>query len=107
MARVPMWKRLEGRLARFFHTRRRPLSGSNQGGGSDDIIHPRIYGSCKYAKRHTVFTLFKEEAAKARKEKKVPVLALGQKDSKGMLLVIDSRDFQTVALEYLYPGEIQ
>lgn len=96
------WKFAEDRLADFFNTRRRPLSGSNsRSGGTDDGEHPTLYLESKYSKYIPLFTLYKETREKARKEKKVPVIGLQQKSHPGILLCIHSHDFEALAIEYL------
>lgn len=106
MATVPKWKLLENALAKLFHTRRRPLSGGNQGEGCrDDIIHPHLFGECKHGGYKSLWNLYKDAKQKASKEGKTPVIALGAHNEGGFLLVVHSKDFEKVALEHLYPGE--
>lgn len=94
------WKRAEQKLARLFGTRRRPLSGSNQGGGSDDAMHNTLYLECKSKKKQSLFTLYRETRVKALKEKKIPIIGLVEKNSPGVLLVIHSKDLETLLEEY-------
>lgn len=98
------WKFAEDRLARFFGTVRRPLSGGGSKTGRDDGMHPRLFLSSKYGKCLPLFRLYREEREKAKKEGKTPVIALQEHSAKGMLLVIHSSDFEAVIAEYLSGG---
>jgi len=90
------WKKAERSLASLFGTRRRPLSGSNQGGGSDDAIHPKLHLESKWARSHALWTLFRETREKAKREGKTPVIGLKEKGSPGILLVVHSNNLQEV-----------
>lgn len=97
------WKRTERLFAKLFHTRRRPLSGGNQGQGRDDMIHPILFGECKHGKKFFIWGLWDKTKVLAKKEGKIPVLCMKQNNRKGMLIVIHSDDLEAVALEHLYP----
>lgn len=100
MTHSSTWKQAERRIASLFGCKRRPLSGSNSGGGSDDVMHDVLYIENKLAARHTVWTLWKDTWKKAKKEGKIPVISLQQKNHKGILLVIHSNDLPAVLAEY-------
>ena len=98
----PTWKFAEDRLARLFGTVRRPLSGRNsRSGGSDDAMHDKLYLENKYRKKQSLWTLFREVRDKARQEGRTPVIGIQEKDAKGILLVIHSKDLEVVLTELL------
>lgn len=95
------WKDAEDRLAGFFGTSRRPLSGMNHGTGQrDDGLHPVLFLESKFGKKLPLFPLYRETKTKADKEQRVPVIGLQEKGRHGILLVIHSGDFETVAREW-------
>ena len=93
------WKAAERRLAKIFGTRRRPLSGGNQGGGRDDSMHEVLYIENKYTSRSSLWTLYRDTRDKAKKEGRVPVLGIQESRAKGVLIVCHSNDLQRVAME--------
>lgn len=95
------WKQAEREVAAVFGARRRPLSGGNQGQGRDDAIHEELFVSTKYSKRHALFTLYREEKVKARKEGKTVVLGLREKGVPGTLVCIHSDDLPVVLAAYM------
>jgi len=88
------WQRREGRVAALFGALRQPLSGSS--GRADrtasDSTHPRLFVECKYRARHATRTVFDEVRRAARKEKKLPVLALADRGRPGFLLCVHPDD---------------
>lgn len=95
----PNWKFAEDRLARFFGTTRRPLSGGNSKTGRDDSMHPRLFLESKHSKSHAVWTLYRKTREMARKEKRVPVIGLQEHGKPGILLVIHTDDLDKVLAE--------
>lgn len=91
------WKAFERRVAEFFHTRRAPLSGVNGGVTQSDTMHPRLYVECKLRQKSAIHALYAETADRAKLEQKTPILALGQKNRAGWLLVIHCGDLHQVA----------
>lgn len=92
------WKGFERLVAKFFGSKRVPLSGSNSGHGTNsDSLHPKIYIECKVRDKFALWSLFVDTENKAKVEKKVPVVAIKQKGEKGYLLVIRPEDLQKVA----------
>lgn len=94
------WKALERRVAAFFHAiGRTPLSGSNSRHNTEsDTLHPAIYVECKQRARSGAVALFRDTEAKARKEKKIPVVALQQTgDTRGWLIVCRPKDIFALA----------
>lgn len=73
------WKGLEARVCKKFKGTRVPLSGSNsQHGTSADCMNceilPDSYIEIKHRQNFTHHTLFRDAAAKAKKEGKLPLL---------------------------------
>lgn len=92
------WKGFENLVAKFFGTRRVPLSGSNSGHGTNsDSLHPKLYIECKVRSKIALWQLFVDTENKAKVEHKVPVVAVKQKGEKGYLLVLRPEDLQKVA----------
>jgi hypothetical protein len=98
------WQLAESRLARFFGCERQVLSGSS--GRPDDhtcsdATHPRLFLEGKLRETHAVRTLHDATRILAKKEKKVPVLGLFDKNRPGFLIVVHSDDWQAVVEESL------
>lgn len=93
------WKSLERRVAAFFHSIRTPLSGSNSHHDTEsDTLHEALYIECKQRKASGAVALFRDTEAKARKEKKIPVVALQQTgDTLGWLIVCRPKDIHALA----------
>jgi hypothetical protein len=96
------WKRRERSSAALFGARRQPLSGS---GGRDDFTasdsnHEHLFIETKLRASWSVRTLFDRTRILARKEGKVPVLALASKRRPGCLLVVDSADLPALLAAY-------
>jgi len=73
------WQKLEQRVCEKLGGRRTPLSGSNsQHGTSADCMNckilPNAYLEIKYRKTFAHHALFKDTAAKAKKECRLPLL---------------------------------
>lgn len=98
------WKNAEMRLARFFGTVRRPLSGGNQTGAKegprDDGQHDILYIENKYGAKVAPWSLYKDTLIKAKHEGRTPVMGLQQKGETGMLICFNSRDMETVCTEW-------
>ncbi len=95
------WKADERKVARMFGAERNRLSGSS---GRDcdscsDSNHARLYIEAKRKKRHTVYTLYDDTAAKAKAEGKLPVVYLKEAGRQGFLVVMSSKDFDALAVE--------
>ncbi len=88
------WKAREREAAAFFGTRRTPLSGGNSGHGTrSDTLHPDIFVEVKVRKRSAIYSLYLATKALAKKENKVPILVIAQKNHPGFLIVVHSNDF--------------
>jgi hypothetical protein len=96
------WKRRERQAARLFGAQRQPLSGSS--GRSDltrsDSNHERLFIETKLRASWSIRTLFDEVRKRARRESKVPALALASKGRPGCLLVVDSADLPALVAAY-------
>lgn len=91
------WKKFERDTASFFHTRRVPLSGSNSGHNTNsDTLHPDLYIECKLRGKFSLWSLFEDTEKKAKKEGKIPVVALKQKGAKGFLIMIRPDDLSKI-----------
>lgn len=95
------WKKFERRVAAFFHTKRKPLSGGNSGGSRSDSQHERLFIECKLRAKSPVHRLFAETVKLAEKEGKVPLLALQEKSHAGWLLVCRPEDIHAIHCECL------
>lgn len=91
------WKHFENLVAKFFGTRRVPLSGSNSGHGTNsDSLHPKLYIECKVRSKIALWQLFIDTENKAKVENKLPVVAIKQKGEKGYLLVVRPEDLEKI-----------
>jgi hypothetical protein len=74
--------------------RRTPLSGGNSGHDTtgDGLDLNGLYLEAKYRAKHTVCTLHRDTREKALRENRLAVSALKEKNQRGWLYVIDSRD---------------
>lgn len=95
------WKTAERRVAAFFNTLRQRLSGSS--GRADetaaDTKHERLFIEVKYRENHAVRTLYDEVALKAKREGKIPLVALVSKNKPGFLLVMHIEHLPAIASE--------
>lgn len=91
------WKTFERRVAKAFNTVRTPLSGSNSHHTHSDSLHESLFIEAKRAARYkAVITLWKSTRELARKEKKVPMLALGDSSFDGFLVVVHVKHVKDV-----------
>lgn len=91
------WKKDERKIARFFGVMRNPLSGSNSRHSESDSLHPKLFIEQKRRKRHAVIRLWDAVKAKARKEKKIPVITLTEPSRSGFWIVLHCADLEAVA----------
>jgi len=91
------WKKFEARVARMFGTTRAPLSGINGGVTASDSLSPDFFIEVKMRKKHALWRLYDDTRAKAKKESKVPVIAVGETNRKGALICIHSDDLGRVS----------
>ena len=95
----PWWKPRERQVARWFGSERTPLSGGNSKHTRSDSLHDRLYIETKGRKKFAAVTLWDDTAAKAKKEGKVPVVALVEKGRPGFWLLVHHTDLQEVSDE--------
>lgn len=95
----PAWKKFERRVATFFGGMRNPLSGQMSRHTAGDMIHPSIYVECKQRKSHAVIRVWDDAAKKAKTERKIPVVALSEKNRPGFWILVKSTDFLPIAIE--------
>lgn len=95
------WKSIERKVASYFGSKRTPLSGGNSGHSRSDSLHPTLFIETKYRAVHSAVTLWRKTAILAAKEKKMPVVALAEKGSRGFWLVIHSEDLHAVTNQRL------
>ena len=95
------WKQFERLVAAFFGGKRNVLSGSNNKNSSTtaDIEHTEIYCECKLRSNWSIFGLFRRTEEQAKKEFKIPILALKEKNKHGFLFVIKSSDIDKIIQE--------
>ena len=77
------WKAFERRVAKWLRTVRTPLSGMMSGHHtSSDTLHPDIYVECKWTKKAAILTLWEDTRKKAKREGKIPFVAMHQRGTK-------------------------
>jgi len=87
------WKQFERRVASFFHGTRVPLSGMAQNYGTKaDVEHPAYFIECKHYAKHAAIRHWDKAGVQARREDKIPVIALGEKNRPGFWILIHSDD---------------
>jgi hypothetical protein len=93
------WKRRERSVAAQFGTERTPLSGGNGKQTRSDTLHERLFIETKARERHAAVSLWDDTAEKAKKEGKVPVVALCVNGRPGCWFLVKDTDLQAVASE--------
>ena len=96
------WKARERQAAALFGSKRQRCSGSSgrEDCSRSDSTNPVIFLETKLKAQNATVTLYDETRILARKEGKIPVLALCVKYRTGTLLVIEPDDLLVVANEY-------
>ena len=97
------WQLAESRLARFFGAQRKVLSGSSgrpDDNSCSDSTHPTLFLEGKLKASHATRTLHDATRALAKREGKIPVLGLFDKNRPGFLIVVHSDDWDKVVAEY-------
>jgi hypothetical protein len=102
MTHKATWKRREARAAALFGARRQRLSGSSgrPDGTRSDSTHERLYLETKLRQHHAAVAQLDQVKALARREGRVPVLALATKGRRGIVLVLDAEDLPAIAAEF-------
>lgn len=90
------WKRVEGKVAARFGTERTPLSGGNSKITRSDTLSKDKYIEVKSRKTWAIFTLFRDTAEKAKKEKKTPMLVLHE-TGKHLYLKVEKLDIKPIS----------
>ena len=92
------WKAIERRVAEFFGASgRTPLSGGNSGHTRSDTLSEALFIEVKQRKRHAVVGLWDAVKDLAKKENKIPVVALAVKNRPGFWVMVHSSDLLAVA----------
>lgn len=87
------WKAQERRIAKAFGTLRTSLSGKmSKAGTGSDTLHERFYIECKRRKTIAMLEWFAEIVSKAKKEKKIPILALKAANRKDDYILVRLKD---------------
>jgi hypothetical protein len=96
------WQQAESRAAALFGVRRQIGSGSagREDLTASDSTHPVLFIESKLRHCHTTRTLHDATKRLAARERKLPVLALFDKNRPGFLIVVHSDDLATVAAEF-------
>jgi hypothetical protein len=99
------WQKSEERAAQLFNSHRQAGSGAGSSGRDDqtasDSTHQVLFIESKLRDRHAVRSLHDAAKKSATKERKVPILALFDKNREGFLVCIHSEDFRFVVAQYL------
>ena len=95
------WKAFEQRVARFFGTRRNPLSGGNSGNTRSHSRHDSLSLESKHGKRNALWSLFLKTRPLAVKEGKIPVICTGSSNQEGFLVTVHSNDLPAFVENYL------
>ena len=91
------WKKFEGRVAAMFGTKRAPLSGINGGVTASDSLSDKFFIEVKMRRKHALWTLYDSVRDLAKKEGKVPVIAVGETSRKGAIICIHSDNLHRVS----------
>lgn len=91
------WKKFEQAVAKLFGSERTPLSGGNSKITRSDSLHEDVFIECKYMAKNATITLFENTEELAKKENKIPIVALKKKGGRGFLLVVRPEDLEQVA----------
>lgn len=95
------WQKREQKAAELFGARRQTNSGSSNRDDqtSSDSTHPRLYIETKLRQKHAARELLEFIRAKARRERKTPVLILASKGKPDMIICCFASDLQLIAQE--------
>lgn len=96
---VSVWKAVERRIANWWGTERTPLSGQSSRHTHSDTLHQTLYIEVKQRKTMGIFNIFRDTEKKAKKEGKIPVVCLQEKNKKGFLVVMKSTDIEQIIRE--------
>lgn len=82
------FKVMDRRVSKMVGGRRNPLSGGASLHTRGDIIHPTLYIECKCHKLMATLHWMREAEVYAKKEGKIPIVALHSKGKKGDYFLI-------------------
>jgi hypothetical protein len=85
------WKRLEQKVARMRNTERTPLSGGNSKMTRSDTLDDTFFIECKLRANPSIWKLYEETEALAKKENKIPVVVIKKKGMHGELFVVNDK----------------
>lgn len=95
------WKARERQIAAYFGSERTPLSGGNSKHTRSDTLSSVFYVEAKFRKNQPVLRLYEDTESKARKEGKIPIVALCEKGKSGFLLATTADNFKLIARRYM------
>lgn len=90
------WKNFERLVANLIGSERTPLSGQNSKHTRSDTLHSELFIECKKRKEWAIFNLYRDTEEKAKKENKIPILALKENGRHGFLFVIKAKDLDSL-----------
>lgn len=93
------WKNVERRVAKFFSAERTPLSGGNSKHTRSDSLHDKLFIETKHRKKMAIWTLYDKTKELAKKEDKIPILALHEKHRKGFLICMHKDNYDNIKLK--------
>lgn len=85
------WKAFERYVAVLLGTKRTPLSGGMSGHGTrSDTLHPEVFLEAKHTKgtKSAFFTLWENTKKLAKREGKIPALAMRKKGTRASTLTL-------------------
>lgn len=91
------WKNRERLVSKFFGGIRNALSGINSKVTHADVIHSELFIECKLRAKHSAVKLWDDTKVYADKEKKIPVIALCEKNRPGFWVMVHSDDLEKVS----------
>jgi hypothetical protein len=94
-----VWKRNEREVAHDFGTERTPLSGGASRITRSDTLHRVLFIDVKRRKSHSILRTFRDISVLARRERKIPVLALAEERAHGYWMVVHCDDVLAFAEE--------
>lgn len=94
-------KAVESQVAKFFGTTRTPLSGSNSRHTSSDTLHNVLYIEVKQGKQIPKFftDIWSEAKTNAKKEGKIPLVALKPRGFTGCIFIADMRSLSEILIQ--------
>lgn len=96
-----IWKVRERSVAKGHGSERTPLSGGNGKQTRSDSLSAKFFIESKHRKSQAIFSLYKSVKPLAKKEGKIPVIALTEHRSHGYITCIHSDSILDYCKEYL------